>query len=408
MGQFRYKAYDTAGALGAGQIAAATREGALEVLTRRGQIPFALDEALPQSSLPWWQREVFGGGRLGSKHLAMFTRELASLITAEIPIDEALRIVAAQPMLPLSIRQITNQSLERVLQGEPLSGALAAQGNAFPEYYVRLVKAGEASGAFADVLGDLAKVVEKAAETRSRIGSALVYPAVLLFAALIAMAVILTVLIPTVLPIFEDAGATPPALIRILSAMQHAIAGHSILILAGLIATSVTLMAAAQSPVARLMIDRCLIRLPMIGSLIERRETARLARTLSVLTRNGVPILDALRIASGVLSNRVFSQAVDAAGDEVKEGATLSAPLTRAGIFPDLFLRLTAVGEKTGQVDAMQLRVAEIYEAAVERQVERLASLITPILTLLIGGAVGGLILSVMSAIFAVNDLALK
>lgn len=408
MGQFRYKAYDTAGALGAGQIAAATREGALEVLTRRGQIPFALDEAPPLNSLPWWQREVFGSGRLGSKHLAIFTRELASLITAEIPIDEALRIVAAQPMLPLSIRQITNQCLERVLQGEPLSGALAAQGNAFPEYYVRLVKAGEASGAFADVLGDLAKVVEKSAETRSRIGSALVYPAVLLFAALIAMAVILTVLIPTVLPIFEDAGATPPALIRILSALQHAIAGHSILILAGLITTSVTLMAAAQSPAARLMIDKCLIRLPLIGSLIERRETARLARTLSVLTRNGVPILDALRIASGVLSNRVFSNAVNAASDEVKEGATLSAPLTRAGIFPDLFLRLTAVGEKTGQVDAMQLRVAEIYEAAVERQVERLASLITPILTLLIGGAVGGLILSVMSAIFAVNDLALK
>ena len=121
-----------------------------------------------------------------------------------------------------------------------------------------------------------------------------------------------------------------------------------------------------------------------------------------------MPILESLHIAAGVLSNRAFVNAVSVAANDVKEGGTLTAPLARSGIFPDLFLRLTAVGEKTGQIDTMQLRVAEIYEAAVERQVERLTSLITPVLTLLIGGAVGGLIISVMSAIFSVNDLALK
>jgi general secretion pathway protein F len=408
MGQFRYKAYDATGALGAGEVAASTRESALEALTRRGQIPFELDEARSANDVPWWQREVFGAGRLNSHHLATFTRELASLVKAEIPIDETLRIVAVQPMLPLRIRQITNQCLERVLQGEPLSAALAAQGTAFPEYYVRLVKAGEASGAFSDVIGDLAKVVERAAETRSRVGSALVYPAVLLFAAVAALTVILTVLIPTILPIFEDAGATPPALIRILSKTEHSVSQHGLLILAGLAFVVVTILAFAQSPAARLLIDKSLLRLPLLGSLIERRETARLARTLSVLTRNGVPILDALRIGAGVLSNRAFSEAVDTAILAVKEGGTLTAPLAQSGVFPDLFLRLTAVGEKTGQIDTMQLRVAEIYEAAVERQVERMTSLITPILTLVIGGAVGGLIISVMSAIFAVNDLALK
>jgi general secretion pathway protein F len=183
---------------------------------------------------------------------------------------------------------------------------------------------------------------------------------------------------------------------------------HGVLILAGLAIAIMAMMAFAKSPATRLAIDKSLLRLPLFGSLIEQRETARLARTLSVLTRNGVPILDALRIASGVLSNRAFSDAVEMASVAVKEGGTLSAPLARSGIFPDLFLRLTAVGEKTGQIDTMQLRVAEIYEAAVERQVERMTSLITPILTLIIGGAVGGLIISVMSAIFAVNDLALK
>lgn len=408
MPQYRYKAYDKSGKFATGEIAATTREGALEALSRRGQIPVDLKEASTAVPIQWWQREVFGGGRLSSTHLATFTRELASLVKADIQIDEALRIVAVQPMLPARVRQITNGCLERIVQGEPLSSAMAAQGTAFPEYYVRLIKAGEASGALADVLGDLAKVVERAAETRSRVASALVYPSILLFAAAIALGVILTVLIPTILPIFEDAGATPPALIVALSAIQQFISAHWILLGCLIAAGIIGLVIVAQNTAARLSIDRFIIRLPLIGSLVERRETARLARTLSVLTRNGVPILDSLRIASGVLSNRAYALAVDRASEDVKEGGTLTAPLTRAGIFPDLFLRLTAVGERTGQIDTMQLRVAEIYEAAVERQVERLTNLITPLLTLLIGGCVGGLIISVMSAIFAVNDLALK
>ena len=215
MARFNYKAYDSSGAFGTGEIAAQTRESALDVLARRGQIPVELTEATAAGATPWWQREVFGTGRLSPVKLAVFTRELASLVKAEIPIDEALRIVAVQPMMPGRLRQITNSCLERVMEGEALSDALQAQGQAFPEFYFRLIKAGEASGALSDVLIDLAKVLERSAETRSRVTSALVYPAVLLLAAVVALAVILTVLIPTILPIFDDAGAKPPMLIQI-------------------------------------------------------------------------------------------------------------------------------------------------------------------------------------------------
>lgn len=259
MGRFSYKAYDTHGAIDIGEVSAATRENALEALARRGQIPFELDEAISTGGVPWWQREVFGSNRLSSHHLATFTRELSSLVKAEIPIDEALRIVAVQPLLPVRIRHVTNQCLERVIQGEPLSAALAAQGAAFPEYYVRLVKAGEASGAFSDVLADLAKVVERAAETRARVGSALVYPAVLLFAAMVALAVIVTVLIPTILPIFEDAGAAPPALIRILSKLQHLGSEHLLLILTGMALAIVAPIAFAQNPAVRIVIDKSML-----------------------------------------------------------------------------------------------------------------------------------------------------
>jgi general secretion pathway protein F len=408
MPRFTYKAYTAQGSVAFGEIAAATREGALEALSKRGQIAFDLSEALASASVPWWQREVFGSGRLSSQNLAMFTRELASLVKAELPIDEALRIVAVQPMLPARLRQITNATLEQVLEGESLSSALSAQGRAFPEFYARLVKSGELSGSLPDVLDDLAKVLERTAETRAKVGAALVYPLVLLVAALAAIGVILAVLIPALLPVFEDAGVPPPVLIRTLAALQRAAASHWQAVLAALAALALGLVMAARSNRLRLKLDRALLRLPLIGSLIERRETARFARTLAVLTRNGVPILDTMRIAGGVLSNRAYSQAVKAAGEEIKEGGTIAGPLTRCGLFPDLFLRLTAVGEKTGHLDAMQLRIAEIYESAVERQVERLTALITPVLTLLIGGVVGGLIISVMGAIFSVNDLALK
>ena len=408
MPRFTYKAFNDQGAVAAGEIAAATREGALEVLSKRGQIPFDLAEGSGSAAGAWWQREVFGSGQLSSQSLAMFTRELASLVKAELPIDESLRIVAVQPMLPSRLRQITNTTLERVLEGESLSEALASQGRAFPEFYARLVKSGEMSGALSDVLDDLAKVLERTAETRAKVGAALVYPLVLMIAAMAAMAVILTVLIPTLLPIFEDAGVQPPVLIRTLSAIQRGVAEHWLAGAAVLAAMALALVFATQNEGLRLALDRGLLKIPLIGGLIERRETARLARTLAVLTRNGVPILDTMRIAGSVLSNRAYAQAVRQAGEEIKEGGTLSGPLTRSGLFPDLFLRLTAVGEKTGQLDVMQHRVAEIYEAAVERQVERLTALITPVLTLLIGGVVGGLIISVMGAIFSVNDLALK
>jgi len=153
---------------------------------------------------------------------------------------------------------------------------------------------------------------------------------------------------------------------------------------------------------------RALLRVPIIGDVIANRETARFSRTLATLSRNGVPLLDAVRLSGSVLRNRAFNLAVDDIGETLKAGGSLTTPMTQSGLFSELSLRLIAVGEQTGQLDVMLMRVATIYEAILQRQLGRLTSLITPILTLLIGGLVGGLILSVMSAILSVNDLAFK
>jgi general secretion pathway protein F len=295
-----------------------------------------------------------------------------------------------------------------VTEGEALSEALAGEGTAFPEYYWRLVRAGEASGSLASCLDDLAQFLDRTAETRSKVLSALLYPAVLILAAIAAIAVIVMVLLPAITPIFKEAGAEPPLLIRMLGGAQEMIAANWPVVLAGLGALVLGLAGAFQSPAFRLGLDRILLRMPVAGRLVERRESGRLARTLATLTRNGVPLLEATRISSAVLTNRAMREAVSKAADAIKEGGQLSEPLGRSGLFSDLFLRLTVVGEQTGQLDTMLARAADIYESALERQMQRLTSLVTPVVTLAIGAIVGGLILTVMSALISVNDLALR
>ncbi len=408
MPHYRYQAYDRRGTRRSGAIAAATRENALETLAQRGEIALEVIECAASPELAWWERDIFQSASVPLPALALFTRELTSLVKAELPIDEALRLVAMQPLMPKRVRQTVSSVLALVIEGEALSGALAAQGKAFPEVYWRLVRAGEASGSLAHVLEDLANFLDRSVETRGRVSSALLYPAVLIVAAVIAIGVIMTVLLPTIAPLFKDAGATPPLLIKWLNGLSAFVEQHWQLVLAASAALALAAAVAFQNEGFRSSLDRILLSLPLAGRLIEQRETGRLARTLATLIKNGVPILDAVRISGSVLSNRVLAAAVRDAGEEIKEGGDLTAPLARSGLFSELFLRFTRIGEQTGQLDTMLQRVAEIYEAALQRQTQRLISLITPVVTLVIGGIIGGLIITVMSALISVNDLALK
>lgn len=180
------------------------------------------------------------------------------------------------------------------------------------------------------------------------------------------------------------------------------------IVLTALAAGALGLYAVLKQPAVRNMLDRALLRLPLLGRLIANKETARFARTLATMTRNGVPMLDAVRISGSVLTNRAYSDAVADAGAALKEGGTLAQPLQRSGLFSELALRLIAVGEQTGQLEPMLMRVASIYEATVQRQMQRFVTLLTPALTLVIGAIVGSLIISVMGAILSVNDLALR
>lgn len=408
MPRFGYRAYDQTGVLRQGEVECESREAALHALARRGEMPVEVSEGGLPAHQRWWEREVIGAGRLSHARLSLFTRELATLLKADIPVDEALRVVHLQPALPARVRKLTRAILDDVVAGRSLSEAVAAQEPAFPAIYARLVQSGEASGTLAEVFEDLAGFYERSAEIRARLGSALVYPAVLLAAAAIALAVILGALLPTVVSLFEEAGAELPAPVAALAVLEAAAARHwlPLSVVTGL--SFVGLAAAFRSEPVRDVCDRWSLRLPVLASVIARSQTARFARTLATLTKNGVSLPDALRMTSGVLGNRVFRAAALQAGEDLMQGSSLSASLGASGLFSDLALRLTAVGEQTGQLDVMLARVADILEASFQTQLQRLTALLAPLLTIVIGVLVGGLLLTVMSAIISVNELALQ
>jgi general secretion pathway protein F len=407
MPRYRYRAYDGAGALKSGEIEGVSDTGVLDQLRAAGLFPVeavaAREDARDQR---WWERDLFAGRTLPPTSLALFTRELATLVEAGIPLDEALRIVMLHRMAT-RMRKVVEETLTHVLEGASLSEAMGRQGR-FGDFYCSMVRAGEAGGNLSEVLRQLASFLERSVETRARIHSALVYPSVLVLMAIGALVLIATVLLPTMVPIFRDAGAEPPYLIQRLLDLQSVIARYWIVLCIILAAAVAGLVAVAQNPQARVAGHRLLLRMPVIGNIITLAETAKLARTLASLLGSGVPMLSALRIVENIAGNAVFTAALAEAAEEVKEGRMLSQAMHVSGVFPSLMLRLIAVGEETGRLEPMLHHVEKIFETQVQRRLEQLLTLLTPALTVFMGLIVGGLIMSVMGAILSINELALK
>jgi len=223
-----------------------------------------------------------------------------------------------------------------------------------------------------------------------------------------ALVLIATVLLPTIVPIFRDAGAQPPFIVQRILNAQAALSDHWISF--GLIFafTAIGLSALSQNAQARTIWHRLLLRIPLLGKLVTMAEAAKLARTLSSLISSGVPMLSALRITGGIAGNAGFTAALSETAEEVREGRMLSQALGKRNVFPSLMLRLIAIGEQTGRLAPMLRHVEKIFESQLQRRIDQMLTLLTPALTIVIGVIVGGLIMSVMTAILSINELAFK
>lgn len=408
MPRYRYRAYDGSGALKAGELWVESRQDALQALARKSQIAIELEEATGKATLPWWQREIGTNRSLSTNALAEILRELSGLIAASLPVDEALRIMAVQPAIKPYQRRLVTDLLDRITSGASLSEAMSAQQGAFPAFVVRLIHAGEVSGSLDQILADLSRYYEQANTRSAKIRAQLLYPIVLLAAAVMALAVITTILVPALKPLFEDAGTAPPTIIAALSWVAETLSAYGGLIILAAVGIILAGIFVWLRPSGRAAFDRILLDLPYFGPLTRQSETARLARTLASLIHNGVLLNEALRIATGVLANTALSSALESVAHHVEQGRSLSAELQRTGAFPELLSRLARVGEETGQLDVMLTKVAEAYERIVETRLERFMTLLTPVLTVVIGGFVGFLVISVMNAILSANALVLQ
>lgn len=405
MTRYRYEAVSAGGQTLAGEMDALNERAVIERLQEQGHLPVKAEPvggSTGKSALP---RDLFGRRRLAPRALSIATRELATLLEAGLPLDRSLEVLIDLAESD-AVRALFARVLERVRGGSTLADAMAEQKDAFPRYYVGMVRAAEAGGSLDAVMARLAGLIEKSLNLRESVRSALIYPTILLVVVGLSVVVLLTVVLPQFRTLFEEAGQNLPLMTRFLLAAGDALAEWGWAMAAGLAALALAARRQAARPAVRRRLDALMLRLPLVGTLVRRYETALFSRTLSMLLRNGLPLLGALVIAKETVGNAVLARALDGVLENLKEGRGFAAPLMATRAFPNLIGELAQVGEETGRLDDMLLKAADIYDAEVQRAMERLLAILVPALTLLLGAMVAAVLGSVLGAILSVNELA--
>jgi general secretion pathway protein F len=405
MPRFAYKAVSSEGEVIEGELDAASRQAVVDRLHAQGHVPIRAEESRAAAGkgrlvMP----RLFRPRRVGRKDLVLLTRELATLLEAGLPLDRALTIIL-ELAEPGPVRELVEGVRDRVQGGATLADAMQDAPEVFPNFYAGMVRAGEAGGTLDAVLGRLAETLERAQALRDNVRSALRYPALVVIMAVASVLVLMTAVIPEFRPLFEDSGAALPASTRIIIGISDFLEIYWWTLALGLLVIVLGIRQHNQDPAGRLRWDRWKAGAPLIGDLIRKIEVARFSRTLGTLLANGVSVLNALALTTETLENRAIAEAAGRAQGRLAKGEGLADPLTETGVFPGLALQLIRVGEETGQLDGMLLRIADIYDEEVKRSIERMLSLLVPLVTLALGVLIAVIIGSMMAAILSTYEL---
>jgi general secretion pathway protein F len=400
---FHYRALARSGEAVSGSLEALDPREAVALLQDRGLLPINAQPDQPA----WWRRELRSnrGARIGRRDLALLTRELAALIGAGLTVDRTLHILSDMSTRP-AIRTVLKDLLDRVRAGAALSDALAAHHAIFPAFYRNMVRAAEAGGFLATALLRLADVLERAQKLRDSVGSALLYPMVLLAMAGASIILIVTVVLPQFTPMFAEAGVELPLLLRVLLGIGWLTGTYPLLSAAGTAGLVAMTISIARSATVSRWAHRRILTLPVIGVTAIRLDVARISRSLSMLLESGIPLPEALTLSAGLPANRVIAASLGDAALRVREGASLASCLA-SGLFPQAMREMVQVGEETGKLPQMLAHCAELTEADFQRTLDRAMALLTPAMTLALGLLIAALIGSVVTVLMSVNDLAI-
>jgi general secretion pathway protein F len=400
---FRYKAASADGEIINGTHKGPTRENVIAHIQSLGQVPIRVDASEQPAPAPRAAGRL-RNRRITDRHIADATRELGTLLRAGLPLDRALTILASLTEGE-RMRQLLEAVRDQVKGGASLADAMQAQEGVFTRFYLNLLRAGEAGGALEIVLERLAEQLEQNREVRDTLLSAMIYPAILVFVAVVSIFILLGYVVPQFAELFEDVGQVLPLPTRITIAVGEFLQRYGWVLALSFAGAVWIVRRQLADPRGRYRWHARLLRLPLAGSIITRIEVMRFARTLGILLHNGVPLLKALGIVKDTVDNQVIAGGLERVASSLKEGQSLAAPLAEVAHFPAFAVHMIRVGEESGRLEEILQQVAQVYERETRTTIKRALSLLEPVLILVLGVVIAAVIISILVAILSINQL---
>ncbi len=401
MALYRYKAVTSGGELVEGQFDVASNDEAVAKIQDAGNIPLEVREAVDGAAGGSFGR-MFRRSAMNQAQVLQFTQQMATLLGAGLPLDRALQIVLELPEAEKA-RRVIERVRDTVRGGAPLSDGLEAEPDVFSKLYVNMVRAGEIGGSLDGTLARLATYLERAKALKESVVNAMIYPAILIVMVFAALLVLLIFVVPQFVPMFKDMNVELPMITQIVLFVGLGLRDWWWLLALAIVAIVVIARRQLADPASRLKFDARILTARVIGQLLTKLETARLARTLGTLLKNGVPLLTAMGISRNVLGNSALAEAVEKATEEVKTGGGLAFSLSHSKRFPKLALQMISVGEESGSLDDMLLKVADTFDIESKNTVDRMLSALVPVMTVIMTGVVGFIMMAILVPIMSVS-----
>jgi type IV pilus assembly protein PilC len=391
MPQFKYEGRNIKGRKQTGTIVSVSKRDAIMKLRQKGIKVIEIAE-VPQTLL---NKEITFGKAVKLQDFVIYLRQFATLLKAGVSVVDSTRILASQTESK-ALKNALMEVEESLRDGNPLSAAAAKHPRIFPPMFVNMVKAGEAGGNMDETLERLADHFEKIHRTKQKIVSALAYPIAVAIIAVAVVIFLLVAVVPTFVSMFADFRAELPAITKFVLRASEVMQTHWWLVIIVFIAIYVLFSFMKKQKKTKYYLDYAAMRIPIFGKLVQKAALARMTRTLSSLCSSSVPILQALSIVENVVENEVIAKVMRQARDSLERGQSLAEPMKKHWAFPPLVTQMITIGEETGSLDAMLSKVADFYEAEVDAGVERLKSLIEPIMIVLLAGVIGTIVTSII------------
>ena len=411
MNTFRYQAISSSGSRISGLIEAQDRKSALQQLSQQGLFPSNLEQTqIASESAIKSDRTVSAGNisfirtnkRIKRKEITAFTREMAALLGASIPIPQALQSLGDEEQNS-GLQEVILKISDAVRHGSSLSSAMGEAPKVFNPLYVSMIRVGEEAGVLPKVLNDLAQLMEHEDEVRSEVIAAVAYPVFVLGFGIVTVALLLTVIMPQIFGMLQEMLPVLPLPTLILLKVSSFLHSFGLWIFALGIAVTAAVCRYVRTPAGSRMYDQFKLKIPLLGSVFRTAALGRFARTLGTLVRSGVSLLPALKIVEDTIGNAVLSQIIAQVSEETRGGDSLAAPLRKLGVFPKTVVQMIDVGEETGTLDDMLLKVADIEEHHMRARTKTLISLLGPALILVVGSIVGFMVIALLLPIFRLS-----